>query len=48
MQLFVPGIIAKYLDGDVKAPVFVMSLVDCTESSGANAFPLFQAIITNY
>lgn len=48
MQLFIPGIVAKYLDGHVKAPVFVMSLEDCTESSGANTYPLVQAIITNH
>lgn len=47
MQLFIPGIISKYLDGHIKAPVLVMSLEDCTESSGANTHPLVQAIITN-
>lgn len=47
MQLFLPAIIAKYLDGHIKAPVFVISFVYGTESSGANIFPLFQATITN-
>lgn len=48
MQLFIPWIVVKDLDGNVKAPVFVMSLEDGTESSRADAFPIFHAISTHH